>query len=359
MTKKKIGVLNFQYSTHNYGAVLQAAALEYILKAEGHDVEHINFIPSFRKRSLKGIVKKVLLSLGIFKFKQKAKPGNSEAFERFRTQFLTRSSKIITPEQFSELANKYDLVVVGSDQVWRPRMAADPAAFFLLYVPDGVERVSYAASFGAREWESEADASITSLAKTELTKFKAVSCRETSGVEICKSVFGVDAVHVLDPLLQVSDSFIDKVLNVANPSNKKLVYYKLDYDEEFIASLKEIEQQKGIGAHNLYRKNGELNDYEEVSQWIRNIYDSEIVVSDSFHCICLALRFGKRVIYCPNPKRGQARLDDLFAYLDIETIIMSKATTKGLFELKCKGNLIDTLNRLRNSSSRFIDFAIN
>lgn len=316
MTKKKIGILNFQYSTHNYGAVLQAAALEYILKQEGHDVEHINYIP-LRKRTYRSLIKAVLVSLSIMKTEQKSKPDNSEAFERFREKFLTRSPLVSTPTEFSTLATKYDTIVVGSDQVWRPRMASDPAGFFLSYVPEGIERVSYAASFGAAEWEAEPEAPVTKLAKRELAKFKAISCRETSGVEICKSVFGVEAVHVLDPLLQVSDEFIESVLQTARPSDKKLVYYKLDEDADFITTLSALEQQFATTAHNMYLRKGTLNEYEEVAKWLRRIFDAEVVVSDSFHCICLALRFGKQVFYYPNPTRGQARMDDLFEYLDI------------------------------------------
>lgn len=57
---KKIGLLNFQYSQKNYGAVIQSAALHYIVENlnKNYEVEHINFIPedestpplSFRQR---------------------------------------------------------------------------------------------------------------------------------------------------------------------------------------------------------------------------------------------------------------------------------------------------------------------
>lgn len=352
MTKKKIGVLNFQYSTHNYGAVLQAAALEHILKSEGHDVEHINYIPPPQKNNFKRMVKKVLVFFGLLKSKLKTTPGNSEAFERFRKQFLTRSSKITTPEQFSTLATEYDTIIVGSDQVWRPRMATDPAAFFLAYVPDNVGRVSYAASFGAAEWEPESNDPVTKLAKQELAKFKAISCRETSGVEICKSVFGIDAVHVLDPLLQVADEFIQSIISSSKPSEQKLVYYKLDHDEEFLSVLKGLEEEIGMQAHNIYRKNGELNEYEEVANWLRNIHDANVVVSDSFHCICLALRFGKKIIYYPNPKRGQARMDDLFEYLGIAR--ENCESNKEYFNITDSGAISPNLENLRKRSRLFI-----
>jgi hypothetical protein len=41
----KIGLLNFHYSTHNYGAVLQAAALKHFFDKNGYEAEQINFIP--------------------------------------------------------------------------------------------------------------------------------------------------------------------------------------------------------------------------------------------------------------------------------------------------------------------------
>ncbi|QKJ50679.1 hypothetical protein G9396_05230 [Providencia rettgeri] len=50
MKQEKVGILNFQYSDHNYGAVLQAAALENIVKQLGYNVEHINYLPYNKKK---------------------------------------------------------------------------------------------------------------------------------------------------------------------------------------------------------------------------------------------------------------------------------------------------------------------
>lgn len=353
---KIIGILNFQYSTHNYGAVLQAAALEFILKQQGHEVEHINFIPSPRKTSLKGLIRKVLVKIGFFKQKEAQKPSNSVAFEKFRESFLTRSAKVSTPEEFSILAKKYDTVVVGSDQVWRPRMVSDPLAFFLSYVPDNVERVSYAASFGAADWELELNDPVTLMAHRELRKFKAISCRETSGLQICKNLFDVSAIHVLDPLLQVSSDFFEQVIERATPSSARLVYYKLDEDQSFLSALKQLEERYGYKAHNLYRRNGIDNDYEEVAQWVRNLYDADIVVSDSFHCICLALRFGKQVFYSPNPARGQARMDDLFEYLCVD--LVNSSQHESLSYVSTRSGFNESLAVLREASNKFLSVNI-
>ena len=47
-----------------------------------------------------------------------------------------------------------------------------------------------------------------------MRQFDGISIRETSGVEICKDVYGIDAVRVLDPVFvadrKVFDSLADK-----------------------------------------------------------------------------------------------------------------------------------------------------
>lgn len=359
MRKKKIGILNFQYSEHNYGAVLQAAALEYTLKKLGYNAEHINFIP-MSKISFKGRLKKILIKIKVISPRNKGKYQDEIVFEDFRNIFLTRSVKIETEKQFRQLSSSYDAIVVGSDQVWRPKMAGKPAVFFLKYVPKHVERIAYAVSFGAAQWELDKDDSITKMAKKEAQKFKAISCRESSGLDICNDVFGVSSVHVLDPLLLVDDEFIEKVIENAKPSSSKLVYYKLGSDEEFREVLTELEITYNSKAKNIYTRDDGSNKYDTVYQWMRNIYDCEVVITDSFHCICLGLRFGKEVIYYPNPERGQARIDDLFKLFSIKK--EQKNSGKHLFYvLSHEGADMLELkkSKMRDISRVFITSALN
>jgi len=61
---KKVGILNFQYSSHNYGAVLQAAALEHICRQLGHEAQHLDYMAK-PKVSLKGRVGQLLRMFGL------------------------------------------------------------------------------------------------------------------------------------------------------------------------------------------------------------------------------------------------------------------------------------------------------
>lgn len=356
---KKIGILNFQYSAHNYGAVLQAAALEHTCRQLGHEPWHLDYVPE-RKVPLKSRVGQLLRQLGLRKTSQANRVANGKAFERFRQSFLNRTSRIKSPKQFEAIAMEFDAAIVGSDQVWRPTFARDPLAFFLGYVPNGVDRIAYAASFGKAEWEQADDIVLTEAVRQELQKFKAVSCREESGVQICRDVFGVGSEHVLDPLLLVDDPFIEKI--VAKSSilhGDKLVYYKLDSSSEFQQDLKVLGKELDTDAVNIYLKDSKVREYREVPDWVALIRNSEVVVTDSFHCICLALRFGKEVIFCPNEKRGQTRLDSLFRMLNIDAERLSGDLETPMFKLTGYGNIDSTLGNLRSHSVQFLMEALN
>src|SRR5690606_17496470 len=157
---KKIGILNFQYSTHNYGAVLQAAALEHICRQLGHEAQHLDYMAK-PKVSLKGRVGQWLRKLGWGKTPEPNPVAKEEAFERVRQSSLNRTPRIPSRKQFSAVAKEFDAAMVGRAQVWRPAFAKDTVAFFLGYVPKGVDRIAYAASFGTATWEQTDDAVLT------------------------------------------------------------------------------------------------------------------------------------------------------------------------------------------------------
>lgn len=356
---KKVGILNFQYSTHNYGAVLQAAALERICRQLGHDAEHLDYMAK-PKVSLKGRVGRLLRATGLRKTPKANQVANEEAFERFRQSFINRTKRIKSAKEFPAVAKGFDSVVVGSDQVWRPAFAKDTIAFFLGYVPKGVDRVSYAASFGTAAWEQADDTVLTSKVQEELRQFKAISCREESGVEICKDVFGVEAAHVLDPLLLVDESFFEKVVSKSSVKpGARLVYYKLDSTPDFQDDLYVVGSELGSDAVNIYLKDSGFREYREVPDWLALIRNSEVVVTDSFHCICLGLRFGKEVIFCPNERRGQARLDSLFKKLGVEAESLPLDLKTPMSKLSKRGDIEAILRNERTHSLKFLADALH
>ena len=212
----KIGIL-----THplygNYGGMLQAYALVKILRDEGHDAYNLAFEPrSYRKvlhspirrakERLRSFLLKHNLVFSDFKIPQILQIEMGQQFEKANVPKLFLGN---TPaEQLKEYG--VEAVVVGSDQVWRAAYARPMKSFpyfFLDFAPEEIRKssISYAASFGTDTWEGSEEES--KVCGQLLREFRAVSVRESSGIDICRDVFNVAAVRVADPtlLLRVED----------------------------------------------------------------------------------------------------------------------------------------------------------
>ncbi|WP_439837834.1 polysaccharide pyruvyl transferase family protein [Aeromonas caviae] len=352
---KKIGLLNFHYSDHNYGAVLQAAALADVVSRIGYSVEHIDFIPNkmAQKKTLRQLLISVLAALGIKSLikrmlgkKEYIKPTvtGGEVFETFRDVWVARSQQTYTAsQQLNTVGTTYSAVVVGSDQVWRPNMFVnkhqDVDAYFLSFLPDSVTRVSYAASFGVDKWEDTSDSILSDRVRKAMTKFNAISVREQTGAAICRDYFGVTAQHVLDPTLLNGVEFFERVIAKAGVSkqNENVVYYKLDVDTTFISAIKHIGDILQVPTEDIYYQMSEAGyRYIPVADWLAKIRDSKFVVTDSFHCVCLAILFNKEFICFANKDRGLARLQSLLASLGIDGRLCDEQQSLSSFFAECK-----------------------
>lgn len=325
MKNRKVGILNFHYSTVNYGAVLQAAALEDFVRRLGYDVEHINYIPQEDyelifdrlKYELKCLIKKIT----------RIELPNS-VFDDFRAKYINETNKIVRRKKLSLISDNYSSVIVGSDQVWRSEYTVnDTEVYFLNFLGSNTKRISYAASFGTGNWVSsdkhilKSKKELTESVQKLINEFNFISVRESSGVEICKNTFSVNAEHVLDPtLLNGADFFYNIIENRCTKNyhdRNAIVYYKLDQDECFVDYIKYLERELSSDSYDLYRDNE--GNFREVEEWLTRIHHSELVVTDSFHCICLAILFEKEFIYYPNNhNRGMDRLTSLLSMLNIE-----------------------------------------
>jgi len=367
---KKIGILNFQHSNDNYGAVIQAAALTYILKKQGFEgAEHIDFIPKskppplpFLKRIIRLLSKNPFSIIKTKLANNNKTIGNAQTFEDFRNNHINRTIKSYSDlEQLSELKDAYSAVIVGSDQVWRVAFTDKFASvYFLSFLSTNTKRISYAASFGLHYWEEEKKSELSLSIKKELQKFDDISVREKSGVNICKDVFDVDATHVLDPTLLVEYSFYQKILmNLSNKKSDTIVYYKLDLNKEFLDFTSSIANQLQCDIQNIYYHE-EMNkkSFTDVPEWLSKIKNSQLIITDSFHCVCFSIIFKKQFICVANKRRGIERLQSLLGelgLLDRLCFDYSIENREDLLTKKIDYTEIDNkLNLLRNISIEFL-----
>ncbi|PKP12231.1 MAG: hypothetical protein CVU08_11555 [Bacteroidetes bacterium HGW-Bacteroidetes-3] len=162
---KKIGILT-QPLIRNYGGILQAYALQLVLKRMGNEVLIIDmhYKKNWFLESFKSTIKVILNSFGL-KLNQKQfiiNPNLKEFNEIYKNNVLfinkniNKTKRINCIKNYSDIAEYgFEAVIVGSDQVWRPEFSPNMPNYFLDFLKDieGVKRISYAASFGVDYWK--------------------------------------------------------------------------------------------------------------------------------------------------------------------------------------------------------------
>ena len=295
----------------NYGGILQAFALSSYLKGQGHDVTVLN------RQSNLPLVKRILKSVLVALHHPRYNNPRYKHLVSFVKKYLNYSKPLSTDGQMSGFVKgkSMDAVIVGSDQVWRTGFAMGYGYnYFLDFVPAGVRKLSYAASFGLSQWEYNNEQTLR--IKQLVSDFKAISVREDEGVQLCKDNIGVTADHVLDPTMLLNASDYEPVTSERKVKDDYVFVYWLGSAEE---------KQKAIEAASIECKRIveiSLRGSEplmSIEDWLSYIKYSDHVVTDSFHGCVFSILFGKQFTICANNSGGNGRLRSLFSMLGINT----------------------------------------
>src|SRR5690606_1321117 len=153
---KQIGLLTI-HDINNYGSVLQAYATLRAIDLVKGGVELIDYkypnalhnIQKGRWTSLKNVVlsrgnsilKDLLPGMQYSTYVDRYEKAKQDWYQLGTQQYLSREAVVQSPPM-------YDSYVVGSDQVWHPRTAANDPTFFLDFAPKQCRKLSYGSSFG-------------------------------------------------------------------------------------------------------------------------------------------------------------------------------------------------------------------
>lgn len=324
----KIGVFTFHYP-YNYGAMLQAYALQTYLTSQGHDVEFIDYriakvdeqyrvfwkpytyIDGFHKSLLHPFFR-MLNSLKDIRYSIKRKQG----FKSF-PKLLNLSSKEYN-------LNTYDVIICGSDQIWDPMHTYGfDKNYWGEYEEFNGKVIAYAPSMGKYELGLQDH----EIIKRFLGNFDYLSIRDARTKNICKSYTNAYIEEVVDPTFLLSVSDWDAFSDDSIVDYPFILLYDLNNEDELVYS-KITELQKRYNYKVIELK---VNNYSNKHAWceIYNagpkqflglIKQASIIVTSSFHATVFSIIFHKEVY-----TSFTTRIYDLLTKLDLEERIITES----------------------------------
>ena len=367
----RIGILTLTLH-NNYGGILQAYALQTVLERMGHKVEVFNRPFTLKKTKWqeipKRIVKKILgKDVVIFKERKynREAPVLNKAIWEFRKEYI-HERVINSLHDIKEY--DYDCIIVGSDQVWRPRYFKSQwntgieDAFLAFTKGWNIKRIAYACSFGVDTWEYTEEETLK--CKEAIKMFDLISVRENSGINILNNYFGVDnAVQGIDPTLLLDQDDYKELFKKAHTpkSNGDLLVYMLDINKDKRMLVNRITKERGLMSFSvnktMVKKNSPVEDriLPSIETWLRGFYDAEMVVTDSFHACVFSIIWGKPFVALVNVQRGGCRFDSLSQSLELKNNVIYNTADYNIFtDYSIFKESVDLLSLFKNKTIKML-----
>ncbi len=312
----KIGILTFHH-IDNYGATLQAYALNKFLKQQGYQVEIIDYRPykaiKYYTKGLSLINKKLRLNERAF--------GNIARAWKMR-QFLRSQTNLSQKKYYSKkgleyFRDKYDVVICGSDQIWcLDSFRGFDTSYFLDFVSEETtRRISYAASFGNSTSLKNHKEEICNLVE----KFQTILVRDSNSKNIINTECNVDAKRVLDPTFLVK--YDDIISLVKTKDNYLLIYNQAPLSpeqEEFVKLISETKSLTiiSVGKYNKIAQTNLVG--ASPNEWVSLFNQASYIVTNTYHGTIFAIMFKKLFTVFGHDKKSQ-KLIDLLSNLDLNS----------------------------------------
>ncbi len=328
LEKKCVSILTYPNSP-SIGASLQMFALYQAIKDLGHDVEILNYDPprvihnlcKRGKKSLKGKIKnslKMMIKLVV--------PNAEPKFKRFENQ-LVKHPIIPTSstEELKEISKKYDIIFVGSDQVWNEEVNGHDFNFYLEFCDPKTIRASYAASFGNENVPDNEKERIVELLK----EFSYISVREKRGQEIVEELIGKKPKLVLDPTLLVDASVLREQAKKSKKRNYVL-FYTIKPSEKLYQQAKAFAKKNKLKLLSISSRldqiftRGFCSQYGVGPQEFLGLIDgASYIFTNSFHGAAISVCFQKN-FYVEYSSKTNSRLTNLVELLHLTDNVISE-----------------------------------
>ncbi|MDE6492039.1 MAG: polysaccharide pyruvyl transferase family protein [Lactobacillus sp.] len=283
----KVGILTFS-AAHNFGAILQCYGLYKTICSLGHSVEVIDYRPDYLAASKPAFGWRQYLSRHFetlyaryseYRYWRNIYDG----YMAFKRKNMAMSAPVYDNTGLKTLVERYDIVVIGSDQIWNNRFNGRDMAWYGA-ISDRVRWITYAASAGnVDDWAKWA-AQQTEL----LSHFENISARESELADFVGTITGTQIPAVLDPSLLGNPDIWAQWRQPMIKEDYILTYQARESDDLFriAENLKHQLGCKRIIPLDFYgnvKKMGHETFVASPGEFISLIANARCVVTTSFH----------------------------------------------------------------------------
>lgn len=336
MDDKRIGIIN-HWMVNNYGALFLAYALERKLRESGYNVETISWLPDEVRCPWKlSMVKKtgaVHYFMRLMYFLVFVLP-RQHSFKHFRS-LMHVSTTEYTDRSIHEIADKYDKIVVGGDQLWNCKINYYNENNFLPFVKEKEKKVVYAASLSQDNIREDFKETFKRLVE----KFSYITTRETRATEIIEEITGLKAPRVADPAFLIDAA--DWAELADEPKEKNYIFvYQVQSDVNVINFAQRLAKEKKCSI--VYcpfplkkQIHCKRKPYMSPEKWLGYMKNARFVVTDAFHGTVFSLIFN-RDFFTEISEYGKdtgSRITNILDIFSLETRLINDVDTDELLKL--------------------------
>lgn len=302
----KVAVIT-RHSIFNYGSLLQTIAIQAGIEKLGYDCEIIDYQREDEdyKKIAAVLVKnsswnRNFLLRFVYKTLQSPKFWvMGRHFVKLRKNTIKTTKTYHSLDELKNNKPDADIYMTGSDQVWGPIGADDyDPAYFLDFATQKDVCVSYAASFGKTTFNDE----ILRHIQEYLKKYRAISVREKSAVDIIDKMNVGSVTQVLDPTLLHSAAYWETMIHDKIQGDYILVY-QLHNNPQMMEYAYTLAAEKGLKlvtmsstAQHLAHKGSRHVFLPSLSEWLGYIKNARFMITDSFHGTAFAINFNTQFV---------------------------------------------------------------
>ena len=303
---KKTGILTLYYNNMNYGGLLQAFALPFVIQKHiGIPAEQIRYSQQNTDTDLCTSKSKKSLSiyqLGINFFSALTSNKRSirkESFLEFMND-IPHSRNIYSHETIQQCNSNYEIFICGGDQIWNGEMVGEHLDVYTLqFVNQGLKKIAYSPSVAISHMSKQ----VEDCLEKGLLGIDRISVREKRSLDILKRLSDKKIEVVVDPVLLLNKS---EWLEQSRPTkiNGKYILCYLLGDSITQRKAVEIISKRlklrivtfpHILVNNVRKCDlffGDIKDYTSgPRQFLDLINNAEFVITDSFHACVFSMIF--------------------------------------------------------------------